>query len=208
MKQRAEQLESEAERIRAQLADSIDELRSSMSPSKIFSRLKARQQAALEGFARGVGRNLRENPLPAALAGVALTGLVARRLFSGSAERETDRRAIRLADAEWSSTRRPGPRGRFGKDRRAATRQGVLGFLRDNALLAAVLGVGASMTFRTLRPAREETRWSTDEAESDLARSVEGGAPGVMPGDDAGMVRVAAERKPCAAGRESVRLPF
>lgn len=98
MKQRAEQLESEAERIRAQLADSIEELRGSMSPSKIFGRLKARLEAGAARFARGVSGKLRENPLPAALAGVALAGLLARRLFSGSIEREMDRRALRLED--------------------------------------------------------------------------------------------------------------
>lgn len=63
------------------------------------------------------------------------------------------------------------------------------------------------MTFTTLRPAREETRWSTDEAENDLAKGVEGSAPGVRPDRAAAMAGMAAERKPCAAGRESARLP-
>jgi len=208
MKRRAEQLESEAERIRAQLADSIEELRGSMSPSKIFGRLKARLEAGAARFARGVSGELRENPLPAALAGVALAGLLARRLLSGSTEREMDRRALRLEDeSEWRSRRSPGLRGRPRKDRRAATRQGILGFLRDNALLAALLGVGASMTFATLRPSRGETRWSTEEAENDLAKGVEGSAPGVRPDRAAAMAGMAAERKPCAAGRESARLP-
>lgn len=205
MKQRAEQLESEADRIRAQLADSIEELRGSMSPSMIFGRVKARLEAGAARFARGLGQNVRENPLPAALAGMALAGLVARSIFSGSSEPERDWRDLRRE--EWSSRRRLGPRRGSVNDRRAGARQGLLGFLRDNALLAAIVGVGASMTFTSLRPSRGETRWSTDAAENNLAKGVEGSVPGVAPDDAAAMAGMAAERKPCAADRESARLP-
>lgn len=208
MTQRAEQLETEADVIRAQLAESIEELRSSVSPSNIMHRLKERGQASIVGFARGAGQTLREHPAPVALGALAAAGLLARSLFSRS-EREAGRalssrrRPLAWERARWRRNSRPN----WASDRRAAESGGVLSFVREKPFLAAILGVGASAAVAALLPAGEE--WSTDKPTGDSAQRPEGMAGSkrenplqtetALATPRAASVMKQAERKPCAA---------
>jgi|SRR5690348_6245060 len=76
MTQSSEQLEQEAERNRAQLAETLDEIRSRMSPGQVLDQFVqySRDSGAGE-FARNLGRQVKANPLPLTLMGASIAWL-------------------------------------------------------------------------------------------------------------------------------------
>ncbi len=73
----AEQLEQESERTRAQIADTLDELRASMTPGHVLDQLADRvSDGAAAAFARNLKDQTVNNPLPVALIGAGLAWLM------------------------------------------------------------------------------------------------------------------------------------
>lgn len=93
----AEQLEREAEQTRAQIANTLDELRACMTPGHVVDQLAERMS---EGAAAAFARNLRDqavrNPMPLALMGASLAWLM---LGGRSADGFMRRPGERLRDA-------------------------------------------------------------------------------------------------------------
>jgi ElaB/YqjD/DUF883 family membrane-anchored ribosome-binding protein len=73
----AEQLEQETEQTRAQIADTLDELRASMTPGHVLDQLTDRfTQGAGAAFAQNLKDQTVRNPIPIALLGVSLVWLM------------------------------------------------------------------------------------------------------------------------------------
>ncbi len=186
--QRSAQLESEASRARAELKNSIEELRTSMSPSNVFDRLKTRQQEAVGDFAKNVGQNVRDNPWPYALAGLALAGFVARRMSRESNESELRERLERLlGDREDLSDRisRMARAARSGvqsasdwasdqlENVEVESDSGFLGFVRRHPLWSVGLGLGISAAAAAWLPSSLRSRWSIEKARENVAETAE-----------------------------------
>jgi hypothetical protein len=78
MSKSSEQLEREAEHTRAQLAETLDELRARMTPGQVFDEVMDYARDGTVGdFARNLRRQIGNNPVPAALAGLGLAWLMA-----------------------------------------------------------------------------------------------------------------------------------
>ncbi len=72
-----EQLEQETERTRSEIADTLDELRASMTPGRIVDQLTDRlSDGAPAAFARNLKHQTVNNPLPVALIGAGLAWLM------------------------------------------------------------------------------------------------------------------------------------
>ncbi len=82
----AEQLERETEQTRAQIADTLDELRACMTPGRVLDQLADRVSGgAAVAFARNLKDQAVNNPLPIALVGAGLAWLMlSRRQSDGS----------------------------------------------------------------------------------------------------------------------------
>src|SRR5438874_2468841 len=66
----SEQLEREAERARAQVADTLDELRNRISPGQVVDEfVDYARERGIGDFTRNLGNDVRANPLPVALIG-------------------------------------------------------------------------------------------------------------------------------------------
>ena len=73
----SEQLEREAERARAKVADTLDELRSRISPGQVVDEfVDYARDGGIGDFARNLGNEVRANPLPVALIGAGLAWLM------------------------------------------------------------------------------------------------------------------------------------
>jgi uncharacterized protein DUF3618 len=71
------QLEREAEHTRAQLAATLDELRGRMTPGQVFDEvMEYARDGSVGEFARNLRRQVGNNPVPAALAGLGLAWLM------------------------------------------------------------------------------------------------------------------------------------
>jgi len=99
MSKSSEQLEREAEQTRAQLAETLDELRARMTPGQVFDEVMDYARDGTVGdFARNLRRQVGNNPVPAALAGLGLAWLMA------SAGRATRRGpSAASTTGEWSA---------------------------------------------------------------------------------------------------------
>jgi Protein of unknown function (DUF3618) len=77
MSKSSEQLEREAERTRADLAATLDELRGRMTPGQMFDEvMEYAREGTVGDFARNLRRQVGNNPVPAALAGIGLAWLM------------------------------------------------------------------------------------------------------------------------------------
>lgn len=220
--QRSAQLESEASRARAELKNSIEELRTSMSPSNVFDRLKTRQQEAVGDFAKNIGRNVRENPWPYALGGVALAAFLGRRMFARSTESEMRERLERLlGDREDLSDRisRAAEAARSGvksasdwaSDQLASADiergEGFLGFVKQHPLWSVALGLGISAMATALLPSSARRRWSTERAREAITESPEAIARAVREESALAEQRLSPAAAPTTAATEGVTSP-
>src|SRR5579864_6328991 len=80
-----EQLEREAELTRAQLAASLDELRS-ITPGRAIDEILGYAKSGSAELLRGIGNQIVEHPLPATLIGAGLAWLI---MSNGSSSRGT-----------------------------------------------------------------------------------------------------------------------
>jgi hypothetical protein len=173
MQRRSEQLESEAERTRAQLADSIEELRTRMSPSRLVHRLANLAPAGGGEAVRSVGSRVKENPLPAALlAGLAF--VLIKRIFpaqlGSAASLKKVSGELRRA-AENASGRLDELADERARATTAASRGSLLRFARNAPILSASLGLLTSAAIAALIRSGETER--SGEVE-DLAQKAEG----------------------------------
>jgi hypothetical protein len=77
MSKSSEQLEREAERTRADLSATLDELRGRMTPGQVFDEvMEYAREGTVGDFARNLRRQVGNNPVPAALAGIGLAWLM------------------------------------------------------------------------------------------------------------------------------------
>jgi ferritin-like metal-binding protein YciE len=105
MANQSEKLEREAGRTRAQLSETLEELRARMTPGQVIDQLidYAREGPAAE-FRRNLAREVRENPLPLVLIGIGVAWLIAassrssRALIASAADPVT-RRAAEISTA-------------------------------------------------------------------------------------------------------------
>ena len=105
MANQSEKLEREAGRTRAQLSETLEELRARMTPGQVIDQLidHAREGPAAE-FGRNLAREVRENPLPLVLIGIGVAWLIAassrssRALIASAADPVT-RRAAEISTA-------------------------------------------------------------------------------------------------------------
>jgi len=105
MANQSEKLEREAGRTRAQLSETLEELRARMTPGQVIDQLidYAREGPAAE-FGRNLAREVRENPLPLVLIGIGVAWLIAassrssRALIASAADPVT-RRAPEISTA-------------------------------------------------------------------------------------------------------------
>src|SRR2546423_13252177 len=73
----SEQLEREAERARAQVADTLDELRNRISPGQVVDEfVDYARERGIGDFTRNLGNDVRANPLPVALIGAGIAWLM------------------------------------------------------------------------------------------------------------------------------------
>ncbi|MFL5270108.1 MAG: DUF3618 domain-containing protein [Stellaceae bacterium] len=77
MESQSERLEREAEEIRAQLAETLEELRTRMTPGRVVDQVidYTRDSPAAE-FLRNLRREVRENPMPLVLMGIGIVWLL------------------------------------------------------------------------------------------------------------------------------------
>lgn len=126
-----EQLEREAEQTRSRIADTMDELRASLTPGSIVDQLSERfSDGAPAAFVRNLKEQAVNNPLPVALMGAALAwlALAPRRFGDGSGQR--------LRNAAGSASDAAGDvigrTGRFASDKSAEWSESA-DRLRDDA---------------------------------------------------------------------------
>src|SRR5437016_3557709 len=103
----SEQLEREAERARAQVADTLDELRNRISPGQVVDEIvDYAREGGIGDFARNLGNEVRTNPLPVALIGAGLAWLM---MANGRSSRTTghgDVSGATDAPGRWSESTR------------------------------------------------------------------------------------------------------
>ena len=105
MANQTEKLEREAGRTRAQLSETLDELRARMTPGQVVDQLidYAREEPVAE-FGRNLAREVRENPLPLVLIGIGIAWLMvassrsSRALIASAADSVT-RKAAEISTA-------------------------------------------------------------------------------------------------------------
>ena len=91
----SEQLEREAERARAKVADTLDELRSRISPGQVVDEfVDYARDGGIGDFARNLGNEVRANPLPVALIGAGLAWLM---MSNGRSARMSGNGGVRRA---------------------------------------------------------------------------------------------------------------
>src|SRR5437868_5154828 len=100
MANNSEKLEREAGRTRAQLSETIEELRARMTPGRVIDQLIEYAQAGPGArFGRNLAREVRENPLPLVLIGIGIAWLMvasrrsSRAVITGAADSVTRKAA-------------------------------------------------------------------------------------------------------------------
>jgi hypothetical protein len=119
----SEQLEREAEKTRAKIVESLDELRERMTPGQFVDQAFDFARDGRAGqFVRNLGRQTVENPLPIALIGAGIGWL----MIGGRGPRRDGRAAVSDASGANSGASRDVARtGQELKDRTAATVSGL-----------------------------------------------------------------------------------
>jgi hypothetical protein len=127
----SEQLERETENARAQIVDSLTELRERLTPGRIMDEaLDFARDGRAGQFVRNLGRQTVENPLPVALIGAGLGWL----MIGGRVSRRDGRVAVADASSAISGASRDVARtGQDLKDRTAAAVGGIAEGVKETA---------------------------------------------------------------------------
>ena len=105
MANQSEKLEREAGRTRAQLSETLDELRARMTPGQVIDQLiDYAREGPVAQFGRNLAREVRENPLPLVLIGVGIAWLMlassrSSRAMIASAADSVTRKAAEISTA-------------------------------------------------------------------------------------------------------------
>jgi Protein of unknown function (DUF3618) len=164
------QLEREAEQTRSQLAATLDELRSRITPGQLLDQTLdfARESNAGE-FVRNLGRDARDNPLPLALMGAGIAWLMMtngrRRGFDAALTDATnsasgaiyDTKSRARGDAELVSSAESGaPEPASGISQDAAAAGGsFLAFCREHPLVLGGIGLALGALVGAALPSSE-----------------------------------------------------
>lgn len=148
------QLERDAEATRAQLAETLDELRSRISPGQLLDQTLDFARASNAGeFVRNLGRDARDNPLPLALVGAGVAWLM---MTNG---RRRGRFDAALTDATRSAagTLEDGTAERRPSTYRdpAAVGGSLAAFCREHPLVLGGIGVALGALLGAALPASE-----------------------------------------------------
>ena len=121
-----EQLEREAELSRAQLAASLDELRS-ITPGRVMDEILGYAKSGSAELLRGIGNQVVEHPLPATLIGAGLAWLIMSNSANGSSRGAAYRDSTRASSAgSWfSETGRSASAAEGMRDRAGSAMQDV-----------------------------------------------------------------------------------
>lgn len=179
MARRSEQLERQADLTRAQLADTLEELRVRISPSQVVDELMdyTREGGAAE-IARNLGRDVRAHPLSMALVAAGLGWLFlenARPARVGDGEQESGMAEAIAGGAPVQAVKGVGESlGRSASDSGRLLAQ----FCREQPVLVAGLGLAAGAVVGALlsstetgrRLAREAGETATESAERATSR--------------------------------------
>ena len=200
------QLEREAEQTRSQLAATLDELRSRITPGQLLDQtLDFARESNVGDLARNLGRDARDNPLPLALIGTGIAWLMmtngrrrgfdaaladATRTASGATDDTTTR--ARGATA-WASSTASTAAERASEVYHDASAAGgsVLAFCRDHPLVLAGVGIALGGLLGAALPSRKsEDRPASEPAPDALADVRETSEPAstvvpAAPGDPA-----------------------
>jgi hypothetical protein len=163
----AEQLERETEQTRAEIADTLDELRARMTPGHILDQLTDRMNAgATAAFARNLRDQAVNNPLPVALLGTGLAWLmVAGRRSSGGGDRGGQEAANEVAEGAAAETtadkagamaetmQRTGAATKAAAQRTLQSGSTLIDFCREQPLVLAGVGIAMGAIIGALLPA-------------------------------------------------------
>src|SRR4051812_16591979 len=98
-------IEREAEANRAQLSETLEQLRERLSPGQLLDELLSGSKANVTGFVENLGSSIRENPMPTLLIGAGLAMM----MMGGATA------ASRASDDDWDRRGR-GMAGSLGRD--------------------------------------------------------------------------------------------
>lgn len=153
MTRRSEQLERQAERTRAQLVDTLEELRDRMSPARLADEfMDFAQEGGAAEFTRDLGRDIRADPLPMTLVAAGLAWL-----FMKNARLAQDDRAGEEAGGGAEAI--AGSRGRGASDRG----RDLLQLCREQPILMAGLGLAAGALVGALLSSTETGKRLAEE---------------------------------------------
>lgn len=186
MARRSEQLERQADRTRAQLADTLEELRTRISPSQVVDELMdyTREGGAAE-FARNLGRDVRAHPLPTTLIVAGLGWLFmgnARPTQGDGAGEEASGTAEAIADRASEASEKIDRAGATQAVKGAANSLGqsasdsgrlFLQFCREQPIFMAGLGLAAGAVVGALLSSTETGKRLAEEASAAATDSAE-----------------------------------
>ena len=170
MSKSSAQLEREAEQTRSELAATLEELRSRITPGQLVDQtLNFARESNVGELVRNLGRDARENPLPLALVGTGLAWLMmtngrrrgfdaaladAKRGASGALEETTTRAQ---GPAAWASSAASSAAERASEVYQDAAAAGgsFLAFCRDHPLVLAGVGIALGGLLGAALPSRK-----------------------------------------------------
>ena len=155
------QLEKEAEQTRSQLAATLEELRSRITPGQLLDQTLdfARESNAGE-FVRNLGRDARDNPLPLALIGTGIAWL----MMTNGRRRGAD---AALADATNSAA------GAVDVTKSHHATGAFLAFCREHSLVLGGIGLALGALVGAALPASEAEGRSVRSAAEETSRNAE-----------------------------------
>jgi ElaB/YqjD/DUF883 family membrane-anchored ribosome-binding protein len=178
------QLEREAEQTRSQLAATLEELRSRITPGQLVDQtLDYARESNVGELVRNLGRDARDNPLPLALIGTGLAWLMmtnGRRRGSDAALTDATRGASGALEdtksraqgaAAWASSTASSAADRASEVYQDATAAGgsFLAFCRDHPLVLAGVGIALGGLLGAALPSRKgEERLASELAPEEL----------------------------------------
>jgi Protein of unknown function (DUF3618) len=186
------QLEREAEQTRSQLAATLEELRSRITPGQLVDQtLDYARETNLGELVRNLGRDARDNPLPLALIGTGLAWLMmtnGRRRGFDAAPDATRSASGAIADTTtdaqgtvaWASSKTSAAAERASEVYHdvAAAGGSFLTFCRDHPLVLAGVGIALGGLLGAALPSRQsEDRRANEPAAEDLPAVGETSAP-------------------------------
>ena len=187
------QLEREAEQTRSQLAATLEELRSRITPGQLVDQtLDYARESNVGELVRNLGRDARDNPLPLALIGTGLAWLImtnGRRRGFDAALADAPRSASGASEdtttgaqgaAAWASSKTAAAAERASEvcHDAAAARGSFLAYCRDHPLVVAGVGIALGGLLGAALPSRKsEGRRANEPAPEDLPAVGETSAP-------------------------------